>query len=67
MTEPKWAPNDPPVLKVDPSPAKDQPMDAGTVRKLIERAIQMGYKVGSEGGSAGEITYEDVIEGADYD
>ena len=36
-------------------------------RKLIERAIQMGWKVGSEGGSAGEITYEDVIEGAEYD
>jgi hypothetical protein len=37
------------------------------LRELIERAIKMAWKVGSEGGSAGSITYEDVMSGTDYD
>jgi hypothetical protein len=36
-------------------------------RTLIERAIEMGWHVGEEGGSLGSITYEDVVSGADYD
>lgn len=42
-------------------------IDEAELRKLIERAIKMAWKVGSEGGSEGEITYEDVISAADYD
>lgn len=42
-------------------------MSEEQVKNLVERAIRMAWKVGHEGGSVGEITYEDVISGADYD
>jgi hypothetical protein len=37
------------------------------LRRLIERAIKMAWRIGSEGGSESEITYEDVLSDADYD
>jgi hypothetical protein len=37
------------------------------IKALIERAIRMAWQVGHEGGAINEITYEDVISGADYD
>jgi hypothetical protein len=44
-----------------------EPLSAERERELIEHAIKMAWKVGSEGGSVDSISYEDVISGADYD
>jgi hypothetical protein len=37
------------------------------VKALVERAIRMAWEVGDEGGLVEEVTYEDVVSGADYD
>ena len=52
--EPKWD-----KYRAAPAPPRE--------RQLIERAIKMAWKAGSEGASEGSITYEDVVSGADYD